>query len=104
MRIREHPILSYKTGRPVRFTMDGTELTGMEGEPIASALMANGVFQFRHTEKAGEPRGVFCGIGQCCECMVIVDGKPNVRSCITPLKEGMRVQTQEGFGQIGGEL
>ena len=104
MRIEEHPILTYKTGRPVRFTMDGIELTGMEGEPIASALMASGIFTFRHTEKEGGPRGVFCGIGQCCECMVIADGKPNVRSCITPLKEGMQIRTQEGFGQIGGAL
>ena len=104
MRVFEHPILTYPRGRTVTFTMDGKELTGYEGEPVAAALMAAGIFRFRRTEKERGPRGVFCGIGQCCECMVVIDGVPNVRSCVTPLREGMRVETQEGFGVIGEEV
>lgn len=104
MRIKEHPIVTYRQGRTVGFTMDGKPLTGIEGEPIASALIANGIQAFRHTQKHHEPRGLFCGIGQCTDCMVVVDGTPNVRACITPLREGMRVETQEGFGRLGVEL
>ena len=104
MRIQKHPILQFDTGREVRFTFDGRELTGREGEPVAASLLANGISVMRRTEKGHEPRGVFCGIGQCCECMVVVDGKPNIRSCITPLREGMRVESQSGFGRIGTEL
>lgn len=104
MRIIEHPVLDFEARRSVRFTMDGVPFLGLEGEPIAAALLANGIRTFRHTHHDGEPRGVFCGIGQCCECMVVVDGKPNVRSCITPLKEGMCVCTQEGYAAIGNPL
>ncbi|MPN39185.1 hypothetical protein SDC9_186713 [bioreactor metagenome] len=49
----------------------------------------------RHTKK-GSPRGVFCAIGRCTDCVMIVNGKMNVRTCITPLEEGMVVQTQYG--------
>ena len=97
MRIETHPILgSYETGPLVSFTLDGKELEGYEGEPIAAALRAAGVMVHRHTLKKNEPRGIFCAIGRCTDCVMIVDGEPNVRTCITPLRAGMRLQTQYG--------
>lgn len=97
MRIETHPILgSYKKGPLVSFTLDGKELEGYEGEPIAAALRAAGVMVHRHTLKKNEPRGIFCAIGRCTDCVMIVDGEPNVRTCITPLRAGMRLQTQYG--------
>ena len=97
LRIKEHPILgTIEKGRPVRFTFDGKEMEGFEDEPIAAALRAAGVMTHRHTVKRGEPRGIFCAIGRCTDCVMVVDGKPNVRTCMTPLKEGMQVQTQYG--------
>lgn len=97
MRILEHPILgSIEKGCPVHFTFDGRDMEGYEGEPIAAALRAAGVMTHRHTVKRGEPRGIFCAIGRCTDCVMVVDGTPNVRTCMTPLKEGMRVQTQYG--------
>lgn len=96
-RIKEHPILkTFEKGRPVQFEFDGKTLEGYEGEPIAVALKANGVMIHRYTSKHSQPRGVFCAIGRCTDCVMIVDGKPNVRTCITPLKEGMKVETQYG--------
>ena len=71
-------------------------MEGFEDEPIAAALRAAGVMPHRHTVKRGEPRGIFCAIGRCTDCVMVVDGKPNVRTCMTPLKEGMQVQTQYG--------
>ena len=50
----------------------------------------------RHTLKNDAPRGIFCAIGRCTDCVMIVDGQPNVRTCVTPLHAGMKVQTQYG--------
>lgn len=97
MRIDEHPILGKKElSELVAFTLDGKELYGYEGEPIAVALKANGVMTHRYTKKEHKPRGIFCAIGRCTDCVMVVDGVPNVRTCITPLKAGMKVQTQDG--------
>ena len=98
-RLAQHPILGeYEKGRIVHFSFDGKDLQGYEGEPIAAALMAAGVKVHRHTQKKHAPRGVFCAIGRCTDCVMVVNGEPNVRTCITPLEEGMSIETQEGLG------
>ena len=97
MRISEHPIIeSYNKGRKVTFSFDGKELSGYEGECIAAALKAAGVMVHRYTAKQHKPRGIFCAIGRCTDCVMIVNGVPNVRTCVTPLEEGMQIQTQYG--------
>ena len=96
-RIEEHPILGEPVkGKMISFTFDGKEIKGYEGEPIAAALKAAGLMVHRYTQKEHKPRGIFCAIGRCTDCVMIVDGIPNVRTCITPLKEGMEVKTQYG--------
>ena len=100
-RIDNHPILGKKEERKtVEFTFDGKTLTGLEGEPIAMALKANGVLIHRYTKKEHKPRGLFCAIGRCTDCVMVVDGKPNIRTCVTPLKEGMEVRTQDGVSPL----
>ena len=97
MRISEHPIIeSYNKGRKVTFSFDGNELSGYEGESIAAALKAAGVMVHRYTAKQHKPRGIFCAIGRCTDCVMIVNGVPNVRTCVTPFEEGMQIQTQYG--------
>ena len=100
-KIRQHPIVSYPECEEVAFTFDGRPLTGRKGMPIAAALLDNGIRTFRHTQNRGEPRSLFCGIGQCNDCVVVVNGQPNVRSCVTPLEEGMVIETQHGYGKVG---
>jgi len=96
-RITEHPILkTFEKGNIVSFEYDGKILKGYEGEPVAVALKANGILIHRYTSRYHKPRGVFCAIGRCTDCVMVIDGKPNVRTCITPLKDGMKVQTQYG--------
>ena len=96
-RISEHPILGeQQKGKLVTFTYDGKELQGYEGEPIAAALKAAGVMVHRYTKKEHKPRGIFCAIGRCTDCVMVVNGQPNVRTCITPLEEGMEIRTQYG--------
>jgi predicted molibdopterin-dependent oxidoreductase YjgC len=101
MRIEEHPILGpLKKGRIAKIEVDGKTVDAIEGEPVAAALMAGGKTIFRYTLKRKEARGVFCAIGQCTDCMMTVDGVPNVRTCITAVREGMKVQTQIGLGEL----
>ena len=98
MRIDTHPILdSFPKGKLVKFQLDGKTMEGYEGEPIAAALKAEGVMVHRHTSKLDRPRGIFCAIGRCTDCVMIVDGRPNTRTCITPLREGMEIETQYGI-------
>lgn len=102
--IEKHPILQFTHNKKVKFIFDGKEMEGFEGEPIAAALHANGVKILSYTEKHERPRGFFCAIGKCSSCFVVVDGVPNIRSCITPLKEGMIIQTQHGRGKFFKEV
>jgi predicted molibdopterin-dependent oxidoreductase YjgC len=104
MRIVDHPILGEaKLGPKITLLVDGEPVEAFEGEPIAAALMAAGHKVFRYTPKRSEPRGIFCAIGRCTDCAMTVDGRPNVRTCITPAVDGMKVETQLGLGAWGQE-
>lgn len=100
MRVHDHPIIEQTKGEQVTFTFEGEELTGFKGEPVAAALIANGVKVFRRSTKDDRPRGLFCAIGNCSSCLMEVDGEPNVRTCMKRLEEGMEVQRQEGEGEL----
>lgn len=97
LRITNHPIMGVpKKGREIKFTFDGKILAGYEGEPISIALKSAGIKIHRYTRKHASPRGVFCAIGRCTDCVMVVNGEPNVRTCITPLEENMIIETQYG--------
>ncbi len=81
---------SIKRGRTVSIRVDGEEVAAFEGETLAAVLTAEGRRAFGHTP-SGKPRGLFCGIGMCFDCLVSVDGR-NVRACVTPVREGMAVR------------
>jgi aerobic-type carbon monoxide dehydrogenase small subunit (CoxS/CutS family) len=81
----------------VEIEVDGEIIPSLEGEPIAAAILASGKQIFRYTNKRKTGRGVFCGIGRCTDCMMIVNGVPNVRTCITPVESGMKIETQYGL-------
>jgi len=98
-RITEHPILEFKRGRPVRIYVNGKEVKAHEGETIAAALYASGIKVYSRSAKYGRPRGFFCGIGKCSSCLMRVDGVPHVRTCITPVKDGMKIEYEEYRGQ-----
>jgi aerobic-type carbon monoxide dehydrogenase small subunit (CoxS/CutS family) len=103
IRISEHPIVDYPKHELVEITINGVPCKAYAGEPIAAALLANNVKGFRYTTKRKEPRSLFCGIGQCNDCVVIVNGQPNVRSCITMVEAGMAIEVQDGLGRMGVE-
>ena len=100
LRVLDHPILGKLTEhRVVQIAFDGQILEAIEGEPILSALAAYGIRQCRTSARRFEPRWFFCGIGHCSDCLMIVDGVPNVRTCVTSVVDGMRIETQHGAGQ-----
>jgi predicted molibdopterin-dependent oxidoreductase YjgC len=99
MRIEDHPVLgAAPEARQLVITVDGREVKAREGEMIAAALVASGIHVFRYTTKRHEPRGVFCAIGRCTDCVMEVDGRPNVRTCVTPVRDHMVIRTQRGPG------
>ncbi len=97
-RILEHPILQFEEGIDIPFSFDGKELVGKSGDTIASALHAAGVRVLGHHFKTGRPRGFYCAIGNCSSCLMNVDGVPNVRVCVEPLRPGMVVLSQNDRG------
>jgi len=104
MRVINHPILGdEKRQQDAEIIVDGKAISAVEGEPIAAALMAAGIRKFRVTPKDNNPRGVFCGIGRCTDCIMTVDGQPNVRTCVTAVKNGMVITSQIGLGKWADE-
>ena len=99
-RIDDHPILGkVPEAREVTLLVDGKPVRAREGETIAAALIAAGWTAFRRTEKRHGPRGIFCAIGKCTDCVMTVNDVPNVRTCITLVEDNMRIATQNGLGQ-----
>ncbi len=99
-RIWEHPILTFRRGRKVKFYFNGKVVEGYEGESIAAALYAAGYDILSRSAYKGRPRGAFCMIGKCSSCFAVVDGVPNTRTCIEPVREGIKVEFQEGLAEI----
>lgn len=85
--------------RPVAFQFDGCQVMGYDGEPVAAALLVAGYRTFARAADPGSARGGFCFTGRCADCLVIVDSQPDQRACLVPVREGMRVETQAGFGR-----
>jgi predicted molibdopterin-dependent oxidoreductase YjgC len=102
MRIAHHPILDdLSQRRRVKISVDGNTIEAFEGESIAAAMYAAGMRVHRTTPKNDEPRGIFCNIGRCTDCIMKVDGQPNVRTCVTRVKDGMVVESLKGLGTWG---
>lgn len=75
-------------------TFEGRTLTGEVGQTLAGVLLANGVREWRTTSVSGEPRGLFCGIGVCFDCVLVVDGESDVRACQRLATDGAVLQRQ----------
>ncbi|MDH6127069.1 (2Fe-2S)-binding protein [Kitasatospora sp. GP82] len=78
---------------------DGREVPALPGQSIAAALWAQDILAWRTTRVGGRPRGAFCGIGVCFDCLATVNGRANQRTCLLPAQPGDTVTTQEGHGR-----
>lgn len=95
-RISEHPILSIPEPTEVRFYWKKIPLFARQNEMIATALIASGIKEFGRHHVDGSAQGIFCANGQCSKCMVIANGLP-VKSCMTPVKANMIVDSVDGL-------
>lgn len=80
----------------VEFTFDGQKVNAIAGQSVAAALLAQGIRSLRNSRFKSNQRGVFCGIGVCFDCLVVIDSITNQRACLIEAKSGMQVQTQVG--------
>lgn len=86
---------SLGTPRTVRFSLDGAEVLGAEGQTVAGALLALNEMAFRTSAVGRAPRGPYCLMGACFECLVEIDGRRR-QSCLVALRDGMRVVRRIG--------
>jgi hypothetical protein len=77
----------------IEISVDGEALSGIEGQTVAGILLAAGRTSWR-TTRSGAPRGVFCGIGACFDCVLTVNGVPDVRACRRRAVDGDEIRTQ----------
>jgi hypothetical protein len=89
----EHDPVGLRRRPPFRFTFDGDPVLAHPGETIGAALLAAGQRTLRRTRAEDRPRGMFCGIGVCFDCLVTVDGGGPVRACLVPARPDARVET-----------
>lgn len=99
-RLPPHPVQEVDPTRKVTFSFAGREVTAYVGDTIAAALYAAGVRIFSRSFKYHRRRGLLCCSGQCPNCLMNVDGTPNVRTCVEPVREGMRVRPQNAWPSV----
>ncbi|MGO2139137.1 MAG: 2Fe-2S iron-sulfur cluster-binding protein [Leucobacter sp.] len=100
-RIENHPVLPEPPAADdAKFTFNGESYVGRTGEPVAAALLAAGVRELRTSPVAGEPRGLYCGIGHCYECRLWLgpdeETAERVRGCQAPISDGDTYRSTRG--------
>jgi hypothetical protein len=87
------------TSSQFEISFDGKPIPCRDGWTIGAALTAAGIRSWRTTRQRQQPRGLFCGIGICFDCLVTVNGQPSLRACLVPAQPDDEVCTQEGTGR-----
>ncbi|WP_300460215.1 (2Fe-2S)-binding protein [Desulfobacula sp.] len=91
-------IASVQRGQRITLMINGSPVKAYEGETVHAALTAAGIRNFR-VSKAGSPRGIFCGMGICYECLVTINNIPDQRACMTMVKDRMEIITGSALCQ-----
>jgi D-hydroxyproline dehydrogenase subunit gamma len=84
--------------RPTRITVNGVICDVPAGRSVAAALLAVGIRKLRESPRAGAPRGAFCMMGVCQECVVHIDGHLR-QACMVPVTPGLAITL--GAGKLG---
>jgi sarcosine oxidase subunit alpha len=104
MRLAPQPNERIDRFRPLTFSFDGRQVDAFEGDTIGSALFADGRRVFSRSFKYHRQRGLVCCSGSCPNCLMEVDGVPNVRVCVEPARAGARVRAQNVLGSLERDL
>jgi sarcosine oxidase, subunit alpha len=104
LRLEQQPNERIDRSREIAFTYRGRRIQAFEGDTFGSALYAAGQRIFSRSFKYHRPRGLLCCSGSCANCMMTVDGVPNVRVCAEPVREGAEVVGQNVLGSLDHDL
>lgn len=85
---------------PVRITVNGDTVACRAGDSVAAVLFASGIDACRDTAVNEVPRGPYCMMGVCYDCLVTIDGQPNRQACMTLVREGMDIERQVGARKV----
>jgi predicted molibdopterin-dependent oxidoreductase YjgC len=85
---------------PVRLRLNGREIQCREGDTVAAALFASDQTACRDTVVTGVPRGPYCMMGICYDCLVTIGGRENQQACMTPVRDGMSIERQRGARKV----
>jgi sarcosine oxidase subunit alpha len=88
-------IASVSRGSRITIAVNGQARSAFKGESVHAALLAAGYRLLRKTANSRQPRGVFCGMGVCYDCLVTINGVPNQRACMTLVEDRMEIQVDE---------
>ena len=88
-------ISSLPRGEKITILVNERPLVAFAGESVHAVLLAAGYRTLRKTAKMNQPRGIFCGMGVCYDCLVTIDGVPNQRACMTPVQDRMEIRIDE---------
>jgi D-hydroxyproline dehydrogenase subunit gamma len=83
-------------GEALTVTVNGTPVQAFRGESVHAVLLAAGYLPLRRSRRLKAPRGFFCGMGICYECLVTIDGKPDQRACMRTVEPGMEIRFDVG--------
>ncbi|MCF6326827.1 MAG: (2Fe-2S)-binding protein [Devosiaceae bacterium] len=83
----------------VTIFVNGREIVASGRDTVATCLLVAGELAFQYNKASGEPRGPYCMMGVCFECLVTIDGVPDLQACLVPVEPGMRIETQKGVLQ-----
>jgi predicted molibdopterin-dependent oxidoreductase YjgC len=84
-------------GAALTLQVDGKPVPARRGQTVAAAMLAAGQRVLRHTRRTGKPRGLFCAMGVCFDCVMTINGKVGVRACMTKVEDGMQVSSPVQF-------
>ncbi len=94
--------LEINPGKQVTIFIDGLPYEVPAGETVAAAVLVSGLRYTRTTPVSSAPRAPFCLMGVCYECLMVVDGVANQRTCKLKVSEGMKIEIQQGPGVLPG--
>ncbi len=98
------PLELIDRSKAIEFDFNGRPVQAYEGDTVGSALYASGVRIFSRSFKYHRVRGLLCASGSCPNCLMTVDGVPNVRICIERVQPGMQVKGQNAWPGLDRDL
>lgn len=86
------------SGKNVTVFIENVAVSVPEQSSVAAAMLFHAIGATRFTPVSDSPRAPFCMMGECFECLMIIDGQSNRQACMVQVRDGMQIQRQHGAG------